>query len=454
MKKLLSINPTDNTLIDQYDQYDINKIEKIIKDSSNAQQKWKNQKVDFRIKMLSSIIDDLNQNIDSYAKIITLEMGKPISESILEIQKCIYLCEYYFSNGKEFLESETLNFKSKKSLIKFDPLGIVFGIMPWNFPFWQVFRFAIPSLIAGNTVILKHASNVQGTSILLNKIFNQNLDKYLFQSIIIDSSLVSSVISNKYISAISFTGSDIAGSKVAECCGHNIKKTVLELGGSDPFIILEDADMIKCIDGAITSRMINNGQSCIAAKRFIVNEKKYDDFLNQLKDKVEKLIIGNPLDKKTQVGPLATKNILDELDNQIQESSKMGASIITGGSKINNEGYFYYPTIITDISKDMPIYYEETFGPIFTIIKVKDDNEALEIANDSDYGLGGSIWSKDQDRAFNIAAKLETGCIFINGFTRSDPSLPFGGIKRSGYGKELSKYGIREFVNAKTIVIM
>ena len=288
---------------------------------------------------------------------------------------------------------------------------------------------------------------------LLNKIFNKNIDKNLFNSLIVDSTLVSNIISNIHVSAVSFTGSDIAGSKVAKYCGQNIKKTVLELGGSDPFIVLEDADMKKCINGAITSRMINNGQSCIAAKRFIVNEKIHDQFLIELKNKVEKLVIGDPLNKQTQVGPLATESILNELDKQIQESVHMGASIILGGSKIKKEGCFYYPTIISNISKDMPVYYQETFGPIFTIIKVKSNDEAIKIANDSKYGLGGSIWSKDEDKAFNIATQIQTGCIFINGFTRSDPQLPFGGIKKSGYGKELSKYGIREFVNSKTIVI-
>jgi len=325
--------------------------------------------------------------------------------------------------------------------------------MPWNFPFWQVFRFAIPSLISGNTVLLKHASNVQGTAILIDKIFNQNSDKNIFRSLIIDSTLVSDIISNKHIRGISFTGSDIAGSKVAECCGRNIKKNVLELGGADPFIVLKDVDMDKCIDGAIASRMMNNGQSCIAAKRFIVHEKVHDQFVEKLKNKVGELIIGNPNDSKTQVGPLANENILLDLHKQIQISDKMGASIVIGGSRMNREGCFYLPTIITNILEDMPIYKEETFGPVFSIIKAKNMNEIIKIANDSDYGLGGSIWSKNEEEAFNLSTKIETGCVFINGFTRSDPQLPFGGIKKSGYGKELSKYGIREFVNIKTIVV-
>ena len=452
-KKLSSINPFNNEVIDNYRQHDLDEIQSIINNSSIAYNNWKRKSVEDRIKILSTVKDDLNRNLDSYANLITLEMGKPIIESILEIKKCISLCEYYFLNGAEFLKPEVLDFESKKSFLRFDPIGIVFGIMPWNFPFWQVFRFAIPTLISGNTVLLKHASNVQGISILIDKIFNKNSENDIFKSLIIDSKLVSNIISNKNISAVSFTGSEVAGSKVAECCGKNIKKTVLELGGSDPFIVLQDANLNKCIDGAIMSRMINNGQSCIAAKRFIVHEKVYDEFVIKLKKRLNKLIIGDPRDTKTQVGPLANENILIDLDKQVQKSKKMGASVIMGGSKLDRSGYFYSPTIITNVLKDMPIYKEETFGPVFTIIKAQNINDIIKIANDSEYGLGGSIWSENIEEASELSTKIETGCIFINGFTRSDPKLPFGGIKKSGYGKELSKYGIREFVNMKTVVI-
>ena len=275
MKMLSSINPFNNEVIKKYKQHNLNEIELIINDSLMAYNNWKRKKVQDRIEILSKVRDNLNKNLHSYAKLITLEMGKPITESISEIEKCISLCDYYFLNGTDFLEPETLDFESKKSLLTFDPLGIIFGVMPWNFPFWQVFRFAIPTLISGNTVLLKHASNVQGISFLIDKIFNENSDKNIFKSLIIDSSSVSNVISNEHVRAVSFTGSDLAGSKVAECCGRNIKKTVLELGGSDPFIVLKDADLDQCINGAITSRMINNGQSCIAAKRFIVHERIY-----------------------------------------------------------------------------------------------------------------------------------------------------------------------------------
>ena len=378
-------------------------------------------------------------------------MGKPINESISEIKKCISLCEYYFINSPQFLKSERIDLDTNKSRIIFEPLGIILGIMPWNFPFWQVFRFAIPALIAGNTVLLKHASNVQGTSILINKIFNRTITN-IFNSLIINSESVSQIISNKHIKAISFTGSDIAGSKVAECSGRNIKKTVLELGGSDPFIVLEDADLDRCLDNAVISRMINNGQSCIAAKRFIVHEKIFDKFIDGLKKRINKLIIGNPIDSNVDVGPLATKNILLDLDSQIQQAINLGASLISGGFRINKRGYFYAPTIIANLSTEMSIYYEETFGPIFSIIKAKDIRHMIDIANDSDFGLSGSVWSKNKDSALSIAKKIESGCVFINDFTKSDPRLPFGGIKKSGYGKELSQYGIKEFVNIKTII--
>ena len=451
-KKLRSINPANNQVVKEYNQHSIEEIESIIKKSVTIQIEWKKKNIKDRINVILDISNDLKLNLDSYAKLITLEMGKPIVESISEIKKCISLCEYYGLNGVNFLKPEILDFEAKESIVVFEPLGIIFGIMPWNFPFWQVFRFAVPALISGNTILLKHASNVQGVSLLLDKIFNKSIYKNIFRSLVIDSSFVSKVISNKYIRAVSFTGSDIAGSKVAECSGKNIKKTVLELGGSDPFIILEDVNIDKCIDSAITSRMINNGQSCIAAKRFIVHEKIHDKFVDKLKKRVKKLIIDDPNNLNTQIGPLATENILFDLDIQIQKSKKMGASIVLGGFRINRKGYFYSPTIITEVSKKMPICYEETFGPIFSIIKVRDVNQMIEIANDSDFGLGGSVWSNNRKEAFDIATQIETGCVFINGFTRSDPRLPFGGIKKSGYGKELSKYGIREFVNIKTIV--
>ena len=309
MKMLSSINPFNNEVIKNYKQHDVNEIELIINDSLMAYNNWKRKKVQDRIEILSKVRDDLNKNLHSYAKLITLEMGKPIIESIAEIEKCISLCDYYFLNGTDFLEPKTLDFESKKSFLVFDPLGIIFGVMPWNFPFWQVFRFAIPTLISGNTVLLKHASNVQGVSVLIDKIFNENSDKNIFKSLIIDSNSVSNIISNEHVKAVSFTGSDLAGSKVAECCGRNIKKTVLELGGSDPFIVLKDADLNQCVNGAITSRMINNGQSCIAAKRFIVHERIYEKFIIKLKEQVDELIIGDPNSSKTQIGPLANEDI-------------------------------------------------------------------------------------------------------------------------------------------------
>ncbi len=451
MNKLISINPANENIINQYTQHTKKEVEKIIVKASIAQPIWKEKSINDRIKILENIKNNLDINCDSYAEVITLEMGKPIKESVSEVKKCISLCEYYFINASEFLEPENLDFDADKSLVVFEPLGIILGIMPWNFPFWQVFRFAIPALLSGNVVLLKHASNVQGVSILLDKIFNSTHTN-IFYSLIIDSKLISQIISNKYIRAISFTGSDAAGSKVAECCGKNIKKTVLELGGSDPFIVLNDADLGKCINNAVISRMINNGQSCIAAKRFIVHEDVHDEFIDNLKEKIEQLIVGNPDDSKTDVGPLATEDILIGVDSQIRKSIDMGASLVLGGFRLDREGYFYSPTIISDISKQMPVYYEETFGPVFSIIKSRNIEDMIHIANDSDFGLGGSIWSKNKDKAFDIAKKIETGCVFINGFTKSDPKLPFGGIKKSGYGKELSKYGIREFVNIKTIV--
>tara|TARA_Y100001970_G_C14207779_1_gene845075 strand:+ start:112 stop:1473 length:1362 start_codon:yes stop_codon:yes gene_type:complete len=452
MRKLKSINPSNNEIIAEYSQYDASRVEKIILESQYAQDEWSQKSIDDRINIILGISDYLRNNLNSCAKLITLEMGKPISESILEVEKCITLCKYYAKNGRQFLNNEELEFDSKKSLIVFDPLGVILGIMPWNFPFWQVFRFAIPALIAGNTVIVKHASNVQGTSKLLHDIFNSYY-KNIFSSLIISPTLIPDIIKNQIIKAVSFTGSDLAGSKVAKCSGQYIKKTVLELGGSDPFIVFKDVDINKCIQDAITSRMINNGQSCIAAKRFIIHKDIHNEFISKLKVEVSKLVIGCPQNHKTQIGPLATENILLDLEKQIKNSKDLGASIILGGFRLDRPGYYYSPTIMTNVKSNMPIYYEETFGPLFSIIRSESDEQMIDIANDSDFGLGSSIWTKDEEKAIAIANKIKSGSVFINGFTRSDPKLPFGGIKKSGYGKELSKDGIREFVNSKTIII-
>ena len=454
MSILKSINPSTEEIVGEYNEMDLSHVEDIIEKSSSTQKEWSQIDITKRSQTISNIKDLINRDKESYAKIITLEMGKPISESMNEIEKCIWLCDYYSENAKKFLEDQYVESNAKESFISFEPLGTILGVMPWNFPFWQVFRFAIPALLAGNSVLLKHASNVQGTALSIEKIFHEsNIPDNVFRTLVISSGIVSGIISNNLVRAVSLTGSEHAGSNVGECAGKNLKKTVLELGGVDPFIVLDDANLIHCIEGAVKSRMLNNGQSCIAAKRFIVHSSVYDQFIEGLKERVDKLVIGDPMKVNTMVGPLAREDILDEVDQQVQKSIELGASLIYGGSKIGERGYYYEPTILTDITNNMPVYYEETFGPIFSVIKYNEIDEMIDIANDSDFGLGGSLWSENRDKAIDIARKIQTGAVFINAFTKSDPRLPFGGIKKSGYGRELSEFGIREFVNIKTIAV-
>ena len=454
MGLLKSINPATEELFAEFKEVDILSIEEIIEKSSIFQKEWSGTDIKKRSKIILDIGNFIIENKESYARIITSEMGKPISEAIGEVEKCGWLCEYYAENGSKFLADKHIDSNAKSSFVSFEPLGVILGIMPWNFPFWQVFRFAIPALLAGNSVLLKHASNVQGSALAIEKIFhNSDIPNNVFRTLVVGSSIISDIISNKHVKAVSLTGSEYAGSKVGESSGKHLKKTVLELGGADPFIVMSDANMSDCIEAAVKGRMLNNGQSCISAKRFIVHSSIYNQFIDKLKEQIQELSIGDPMDENILVGPLAREDILEELNQQVQNSINLGAKLITGGARMGKKGYFYSPTILTNVTKEMPIYYEETFGPVFTIIKFNSTDEMIEIANDSEFGLGASIWSKDKENALSIARKIETGAIFINDFTKSDPRLPFGGIKKSGYGRELSEFGIREFVNIKTISV-
>jgi succinate-semialdehyde dehydrogenase / glutarate-semialdehyde dehydrogenase len=352
------------------------------------------------------------------------------------------------------LQDQVIASDASHSLVVFQPLGVILAVMPWNFPFWQVFRFAAPSLMAGNAAVLKHASNVPGCALAIEEVFRDaGVPKNLFRTLMIPSSIVKEVIANPHIVAATLTGSEAAGSEVASAAGKLIKKTVLELGGSDPFIILEDADMDNAVRTAIKARMINQGQSCIAAKRFIVVESRVPEFEEKVKQAMESLRMGDPLDPQTDVGPLARKDIAEEIDRQVQRSVSAGARLVLGGQPHNRPGCYYLPTILSDVRSGMPTYHEETFGPVISIIPVKNEEEAIAVANDSEFGLGGSVWTKDVERGERVARKIETGAVFVNGLTKSDPRLPFGGVKKSGYGRELSEYGIREFVNIKTIWI-
>ena len=454
MSILKSINPATEELFAEFKEMNSPLTKEIIAKSSESQKNWSNINIKQRSKIISKIGDLVEASKESFAKTITSEMGKPIMESIAEVEKCAWLCDYYAQNGMEFLNDKPIDSDAQKSFVSFEPLGVILGVMPWNFPFWQVFRFAVPTILAGNSVLVKHAPNVQASAVAIEKIFHDcGIPKYVFRILMIDVDIIPEIIANKHVKAISLTGSEYAGSKVGECAGKYLKKTVLELGGSDPFIVLDDANLSRCVEAAVKGRMLNNGQSCIAAKRFIVHKKIYDEFIINLKKAIDTLVIGDPMSDKTQVGPLAREDILNKIMTQVEISIKLGANLITGGDRLNSRGFYYSPTILTDITKEMPVYYEETFGPVFTVLKFDTIDEMIQIANDSDFGLGGSVWSKDKENALSIARRIETGTVFINDVTKSDPRLPFGGIKNSGYGRELSEFGIKEFVNIKTIAI-
>jgi len=449
-----AVNPATGELIKDYQEYSDEEVNTIIVGTHGEFMTWRNASFKERSKLMHKAADILRGNKEKYARIITLEMGKIIAESRAEIEKCAWVCDYYADNAEKFLADEIVKTDASRSLVAFEPLGVVLAVMPWNFPFWQVFRFAAPSLMAGNAGVLKHASNVPGSALAIEEVFQQaGFPQNLFRTLLISAGKVGNVIKNDFVKAVTLTGSEPAGMQVASLAGEMLKKTVLELGGSDPFIVLEDADIELCVRNSVVARILNAGQSCISAKRFIVVETALKRFEQDHTKQMQELKIGDPLAEDTQVGAMARMDLLEELNEQVQQSIKLGARLLCGGKKAERPGVFYLPTVLTDVKKGMPVYEQETFGPVSAIIPVKDASEAVEVANDSIFGLGGSIWSKDIKKAESIARQIETGSVFINSFTKSDPRLPFGGIKKSGYGRELSHYGIKEFVNIKTIWI-
>ncbi len=446
-----SINPATGKLIKEYQPYSNAAVLSIIKDVSDEYSNWKAITFKERSKILMDISDGLNNNIEKHAQMISFEIGKPITESRMEVEKCVWVLQYFAEHAEEFLKNEPITTGYKESYIQYDPLGVILGIMPWNFPYWQVIRFIAPVLIAGNTCIVKHASNVSGCSLLIEKLIrNHSPFKNIYRTLLISSNQVESIIKHKEIRGVSLTGSEDAGSFVAMQAGKEIKKTVLELGGSDPFIVLNDADINKASKIAIAARFFNSGQSCIAAKRFLVHEDVYDEFIDNIKEHMNNLVMGDPMSDSTQIGPLAKKEFVSDLSEIVNSSINEGAKCLMGG---DSNGCFYNPVLLVDVTENMSVFKKETFGPVMCVIKIKDVNDAIRLANNSDYGLGGSLWTSNISLAKKITKKINTGAIFINDMTRSDPRLPFGGVNRSGYGIELSKYGIREFVNTKTIVV-
>ena len=452
---IVAINPATGNTIKTYKEASPQEVKKIIEQSHQAFKDWRNTKFSLRASFMKKAALCLRDNSQRYAKLMTEEMGKTISGGLAEAEKCAWVCDYYAENAEIFLQSEMVETDASNSFVTFNPLGVVLAVMPWNFPFWQVFRFAAPALMAGNAAVLKHASNVPGCALAIEEVFQEaGFPKDIFRTLLIGSKQVDAVIENPLVKAVTLTGSTPAGIAVAKKAGEKLKKSVLELGGSDPYIVLEDADLETTVSNCIASRLINSGQSCIAAKRFIVVEPIREKFIELYVAEMSKKKMGDPMEEDTYVGPQARHDLRDELHQQVKKSIQLGATCLLGGNIPDNNGAYYPPTVLTNVRKGMPAYDEELFGPVAAIIAAKDEADAIRIDNDSVFGLGAAIFTKDVEKGERIAAtELEAGACFVNTFVKSDPRLPFGGIKESGYGRELSHYGIKEFVNIKTVFV-
>lgn len=451
-----SINPATGELLAEFDTWDQETLDAVVTEAGYAFADWaKLTPIEDRCALMRNLAEVLRDDADLLAELITLEMGKTYKEAEAEIEKSAWVCEFYAEHGPGFLADEMVETDASKSYVAYLPLGVVLAVMPWNFPFWQVFRFAAPALVAGNIGLLKHASNVPQCALAIEEVFRKaGFPDYIFTTLMIGSDKVESVIRHPAVRAVSLTGSEPAGRKVAAIAGSELKKCVLELGGADAFIVLDDANMKAAIAGAVKGRFGNMGQSCIAAKRFIVDQFIANDFIQKFKEAVEgHFTPGDPMDAATTLAPLARQDLLDELHAQVMESVEMGAKIVTGGYQLDRPGCYYAPTILTDVTSNMPAYNEELFGPVAVVIKASEPAHALGIANAVDFGLGGSIWTSDLATAETMARGMESGATYINSPTFSDPRLPFGGVKNSGYGRELSVHGIREFTNIKSIWI-
>jgi succinate-semialdehyde dehydrogenase/glutarate-semialdehyde dehydrogenase len=451
---IASINPATGEKLKEFNAHNDVEIEKRLKCAEQAFQQHRRESFPKRAQLLVSVATLLDREKNELARTMTLEMGKIFPASVEEIEKCARGCRYYAENAERFLEDEVAQTSARRSYVHYEPMGPVLAIMPWNFPFWQVFRFAAPAVMAGNVGLLKHAANVPQCALAIEQLFcRAGFDEGIFQTLLIESDRVERLIVDPRIKAVTLTGSEKAGSAVGSTAAREIKKSVLELGGSDPFIVMPSADFGLAVSTAVKARTINTGQSCIAAKRFFIADKIYDNFLQKFVEQMRTLKIGDPLDETTEIGPLATEQILNGVDEQVQKSIAAGAKLLTGGNRISGAGFFYEPTVLVDVPKESPAYREELFGPVAAVFRVRDSAEAIELANDNRYGLAASAWTNDSTEQELFASELESGMVFINAMSASDPRLPFGGVKRSGFGRELGAAGIREFMNAKTIWI-
>ena len=446
-----SINPYSGNVIKEYKAHSDKEIKDILNTSEETAKSWKKVELSERSELIRRVGELLEERKHEYGALITDEMGKPISESIAEIEKCAWLCEFYAVNAEDFLADELIDTEAQESFISYDPLGCILAVMPWNYPFWQVMRFAAPTLTAGNVGLLKHASNVSGCAMALQELFTDaGYPEGCFQTLLTDHNVIEDIIANKTVKAVTLTGSTKAGQAIASIAGKNLKKTVLELGGSNACIVWEDADLDQYIDVMVKARMQNTGQSCIAAKRFIVVEDIYDQFLEMFVSKIKSLKKGDPTDKDTEIGVMAREDLAKELHKQVEESIKSGAKVALGNTR---DKAFYEPTVLTEVKPGMTVFDEEIFGPVASVIKAKNREESIELANNTDFGLGTMLFTESIEDASHLTEDIEDGAFFINELVKSDPRLPFGGTKGSGYGRELSREGILEFVNKKTVYI-
>lgn len=452
MSKITSVNPATGGVLASFETLDETAIEAALDRAHAAQRHWAQQPIPIRQTALRNLAKTLREGAERYAVLITAEMGKPLEEARAEIEKCAVTCEHYAQHGPAYLAPEPAKTSASESYVAYDPLGVVLAIMPWNFPFWQFFRFAAPAIMAGNGMLLKHASNVPQCALAIEEACAQvGLPEGLMRTLLIGADQVEAVIADPRVAAVTLTGSSAVGAKVAAQAGGLLKKQVLELGGSDPFIVLADADIAAAAKAAVTSRFRNAGQSCIAAKRFIVVEAVADAFAAAFLKEIEALVVGDPAKDGVTVGPLARANLRDDLIAQVEASVRQGARVLTGGHAIDGPGFFYAPTLLDRVTPDMPVFAQETFGPAAALIRAKDVEDAVRLANDTEYGLGAAIWSRDTAAAQALARRIEAGSVFINAVVASDPRVPFGGVKRSGYGRELAAQGLHEFTNVKTV---
>jgi succinate-semialdehyde dehydrogenase/glutarate-semialdehyde dehydrogenase len=456
---IASINPATGETMKTFEPLSDQHLEEKLQRAFDTFGNYRRSSFAERAQMMMRAAEILEQEKQEFARVMTLEMGKPIKAAVQEAEKCALVCRYYAENAETHLADEIVGTNATESYVRFQPLGAVLAVMPWNFPFWQVFRFAAPALMAGNVGLLKHASNVPQCALAIEDIFRRaGFPEGAFQTLLIGSEMVERVIEDARVAAVTLTGSEPAGRSVAGIAGKQIKKTVLELGGSDPFIVMSTADLEAAVTTAVKARTINNGQSCIAAKRFIVHARIYEEFERRFVEVMKALRVGDPMDEATDIGPLATEQILKDLEAQVQVSVAAGAKILTGGQELKADGNlaqgnFYEPTVLVDIPKSSPAYADEIFGPVASLFRVGGIDEAIELANATPFGLGAAAWTSDSVESGRFIDELEAGCVFINGMVASDPRLPFGGVKHSGYGRELGEFGIREFVNIKTVWI-